>query len=190
MKEQKNNLITIPVFLDDVKKIEEFEMTRFNYFSIEADEPLEDWSIILGKLKIPVVISGLTAVICQPSKNKSFFETINDLDGLFDLFETKMGLMIDTPDIWIPNMILASLENLKQGDVFRIDQKLFHAALLFRAGRSNRSEFIDTCSGLKNRPEYSAIETHVFAEWNLSQIELARASYAKKSSEDIFMKYN
>lgn len=189
MKEQKNESISIPIFLDDVKQLEEFEMARFNYLSIEADESQADWRIMLGSLKIPVFISGLTAAICQPSQDKIFFDSIADLDGLFDLFETEMGLMIETPDIWIPNMILPPLENLRKGDVFRIDQLLLHTALLFRSGRSERREFVETCSGLSIRPKYSARETSVFAEWNLSQIEAAKAFYAEKSKENIFMEY-
>ena len=179
----------MPIWIDDIKSFSDFKMTRFSYFVAEADKPIDDWMLVLGKTGIPVIIYGLTVAICQPSTSKGRFESVDDLEGLFDLIEDKSALSIETPDLWLPNELLESKRSPKRGDVYRIGQRLFTTALRFRTGRTTEKEFREECTEARDKPKYSAKETRVFAKWNTMQIDLAKARYAAKKDQGSYMQY-
>ncbi len=191
MKEKTEKGLSVPLWIDDIKSYSDFQMTRLSYFAAEAENPISDWMLILGEVGIPVIISGLTAAICQPSSSKNYFETVDDIDELFDKIEGGSGLSIETPDIWLPNKFIGPDDRIpKRGDLYRIGAKLFTAALLFRTGRTTKQEFEHECNRIGEKPLYRAEETRVFAEWNKIQIEQARADYKVKESQGVFMEYH
>ena len=181
--------LTVPVWIDDVKKVRDFQMTRLSYFVAEADEPVADWSLMLGRAGIPVIVSGLTAAICQPSGSKKRFESAGDLDRLFDQIEDKCKLSIETPDLWLPNKMLDGKHSPERGDVYRIGQNLFTAALRFRAGRTTEQEFQKECS-VAGKATYSRRETEVFAEWSEMQVDTAKKAYEAQKASGRYMSYS
>lgn len=189
VKTISKSTLSVPIWIDDIKSFSDFKMTRFSYFVAEADKPIDDWMLVLGKTGIPVIIYGLTVAICQPSTSKGRFESVDDLEGLFDLIEDKSALSIETPDLWLPNELLESKRSPKRGDVYRIGQRLFTTALRFRTGRTTEKEFREECTEARDKPKYSAKETRVFAKWNTMQIDLAKARYAAKKDQGSYMQY-
>ena len=183
------SLLSIPMWIDDIKKAGSFKMTRLSYFVAEADEPTDDCAIMLGKANIPVIICGFSVAICQPSSAKQSFESATELDKLFDYIEDKCNLSIETPDIWLPNGLFNSKHSPKRGNVYRIRQKLFTAALAFRTGRSNQQEFEKWCAKTSEKVTYSDKETQVFAEWSTMQTEQAKAIYEEEKISGRYMKY-
>ncbi|MFH1673542.1 MAG: hypothetical protein ABIF87_09000 [Pseudomonadota bacterium] len=182
--------LSIPMWIDDVKKIGHFKMTRLSYFVAEADEPIDDWVLMLGKTDVPVIIYGLTAAICQPSRSKERFESVDDLEMLFDRVEAKGALSIETPDLWLPNELLGLKPPPKRGNVYRVGQKLFTAALRFRTSRTNEQEFREECMKARTKPRFSPKETEVFAAWNVMQVDLARTSYEANKASGCYMEYS
>lgn len=188
-KTKTTNLLSIPMWIDDIKKSGGFKMTRLSYFVAEADEPSDDCSVMLGKVNIPVIICGLNIAISQPSRRKRRFESADELDKLFDYIEEECALSIETPDLWLPNGLLKSKHSPKRGDVYRIKQRLFTAALAFRTGRSNQKDFEKWCEKTREKATYSDKETKVFANWSTMQTEQAKAIYESKKLSGRYMKY-
>ncbi|HCO95706.1 MAG TPA: hypothetical protein DIU00_17460 [Phycisphaerales bacterium] len=183
------SLLSIPMWIDDIKKAGSFKMTRLSYFVAEADEPTDDCAIMLGKANIPVIICGFSVAICQPSGAKQRFESATELDKLFDYIEDECDLSIETPDIWLPNGLFKSKHTPKRGDVYRIKQKLFTTALAFRTGRSNQQDFEEWCAKSSEKVTYSDKETTVFAEWSTMQTERAKEKYEKEKLSGRYMEY-
>ena len=177
------------MWIDDIKKAGGFKMTRLSYFVAEADEPTDDCAVILGKANIPVIICGLSIAICQPSSAKRRFESAAELDKLFDYIEDKCALSIETPDLWLPNGLFESKHSPKRGDVYRIKQRLFTAALAFRTSRSNQKDFEQWCVKSREKPTYSDKETKVFAKWSTMQTEHAKRIYETKKLSGCYMEY-
>lgn len=183
------SLLSIPMWIDDIKKAGSFKMTRLSYFVAEADEPTDDCAIMLGKANIPVIICGFSIAICQPSSTKRSFDSAAELDKLFDYIEDKCDLSIETPDIWLPNGLFKSNHSPKRGDVYHIKQRLFTAALAFRTGRSSQQDFEKWCEKTSEKATYSDMETKVFAEWSTKQTEKAKEIYEVEKFSGRYMQY-
>ncbi len=181
--------VTVPMWIDDIKSFSDFKMTRLSYFAAEADEPMDDWGLILGDTDIPVIIYGLTVAICHPDSTGRHFNSVDDLENLFDSIEDRSALSIETPDLWLPNILFNSKRPPQRGDVFRVKQKLFTAALRFRTNRTSEGEFMDECKKTRQKPSFNPKETKVFADWSTMQINVAQNLYKEAKDPGQYMKY-
>ncbi len=182
--------LTIPMWIDDVKKEGGFKMTRLSYFVAEAEGVLDDWTLTLGGMDVSFVLCGISAAICCPNTSKQEFESPKDIDTLIDKLEGDALFSVETPDIWIPNKLFGARHIPKRGDVYRVEKELFGAALRFRTGRTTLAKFTVECSSSKQKPRYSPGETEVFAAWGVEQLEVAKKQYDASKAAGHFMAYS
>ena len=169
--------LSVPMWIDDVKNLPKFYMTRLSYFVAEVDENVENWNLLLAQTDIQVLIYGLTVAICQPAGKKQKFTSADDLDDLFNRLEEEGSFTIETPDLWLPNEVFIKQPKPRRGEVYRVGQKLFGAALRFRSGRTTDAEFITACRALKEKAQHSADETKALHIWSQRQVDTARRIY-------------
>ncbi|MHB9024743.1 MAG: hypothetical protein ACYC7E_11310 [Armatimonadota bacterium] len=176
------NEVTIPVWIDDVKSYADFSFSRCVYFTIECEHPSTGWMLGLQQRKIPFAMLGLTGVIHAPVKGDTF-TSLDDLDQLIQAIEAHDVLTVGTADIWLPNEILLNLSNhdtrAARRQVYRLGEKLFSYAYLFRMDRLSQHEFYQWCRELRSLIIFSEQETETFRAWMDRQIILARERYPK-----------
>jgi hypothetical protein len=173
----------IPIIVDDVKNYEDFKMTRFNYFTIECDEPVLNWALELSKEKIPFHLMGLSGLVIKPLKKANIFENLDHITELFQKIEDHPSLYIDTNDIWLPNDLLNGPKD--RGSVYRISNELFNKAHLFRESNISFEDFNKWCQQLKSLIHYSDIETNSFKAWQKKQIDDAINLYPKDKNSKL-----
>ena len=175
--------ISIPVTIDDVKRIPDFRFARCEYFTIECVTPTPGWTLELGSLDIPILMLGLSGVVYRPSPTKARFKSGDQIEGLFDAIEMDGELSVGTADIWLPNGLLERAvepkKKLGRGLTVRIGLPLFKAALLFRTDSVDRSGFAEAAEGLARSVRFSKKENKAFAQWRQMQVKRAKDDYPK-----------
>jgi len=71
---------TIPVLVDDVKQLRDFNMTRGSFFAIDASGMGDDWVAILRQAEVPFMILGLTNVLHRPDVENLLFDTAASIE--------------------------------------------------------------------------------------------------------------
>ena len=66
--------ITIPVIIDDVKKLENFSMSRCTYFSIQCDTPSPGWTLTIGNISTSFLMMGMSGIIYSPADGSDRFD--------------------------------------------------------------------------------------------------------------------
>ena len=132
---------TIPVLVDDVKQLRDFNMTRGSFFAIDASGMGDDWVAILRQAEVPFMILGLTNVLHRPDVENLLFDTAASIDQLFDQIEAVEGLVVESEFIWLPNFLFDphigyystshKPIQLERGAVWRIGFGLFQMAVNF-----------------------------------------------------------
>jgi hypothetical protein len=148
-----------------------FPMVRCTYLSIECDDPLAGWNIVMNGASNPFLLLGLSGIIYAPFGAPSF-ESVQLLSDLFDQFEDKAGLLINFDDLWLPPFLFS--REIHVGDVYRLGYDLFLWAYSFRNGRQSLERFLGTAERMRELVFFSEIETKVFVEWSEQQAALAK----------------
>jgi len=172
---QEKKSVSIPIMIDDVKKNDNFKMSRCTYFSIASNLPSTEITRD-PVLNIPSFMIGFTSLICYPSGHSNLFDKPEEISNLFEAVEKVEGLYVDINDIWLPNFVFDEV-NCKRGSVFRILPELFKLAYDYQNGVVSEDEFIKKCEEKNFPTEYSPEETGAFRKWGLEQIEHARKYY-------------
>ena len=124
-----DNLLSIPVLVDDVKQHPRFGYTRCEYFTIECDMPSPGWVLRLAERRIPFLMTGLSGVIYKPSLNEPLFTMPDQIEELFEIIEADNRASVGTADIWIPNSLIESRlpekQYLKRGCVSESENLFF-----------------------------------------------------------------
>lgn len=190
----KKGKYSIPVILDDVKKLRDFQMARCTYFNIECDTPSPGWSLGLADYNIPFYLLGLTGVIWKPVGEKVLFDSNGSIDELFDMIEENPSLYVDTNEIWLP-ISLFEPAALERGNVFRVNDDLFTKAYSFFTGHISKEEFLKSCVGYEERSDnsvrdvwHSEAETKSFKDWEKRHIEIAIKNYPKNAKSELTWK--
>jgi hypothetical protein len=175
-------ILHIPVIIDDVKKYDNFDMTRCVYFTIESDLPSPNWLLTFEGKNIPFYLLGLSGIIFKPFGEKDIFDSVDLIDDLFDSIEKNISLYVDTNDIWLPNFLFKRQE---RGQVYRINNNLFLKSYLYRDNKIPESEFISYCKEIPDGLHYSLTETKIFHDWMMKQIEEATRIYPKNKNMEL-----
>jgi len=167
----------IPVMVDDLKDIGEFQMTRVTYFYIEALEAPPDIPIDHRSLGIPVLPLEFSGVLHKPIARHDYFETPEQIEELFQAVERYESLYIDSDNIWIPNKLFSKTP--ARGEVYRVPFNVF--VKLYSLCRDDAS--LDAGIARFDEKEklvvFSAVETAAFAQWTDGIIENVQAAYPK-----------
>lgn len=173
----------IPVIIDDVKNYRNFSMTRCTYFTIECDVPSPNWILGLENKSIPFVLIGLSGVVFKPIGDSALFPSAESIEELFNTIETSPSLYIDTNDLWLPNVLFQTPQ--RRGQVYRVGNRLFNEAYLFREEKISEDYFLRRCSHLKPEIRHSEKETLSFENWGKSEIEKAKGLYPKNKNLEL-----
>lgn len=183
---------TIPLLIDDVKQIGDFQMTRCTFFRIEAGAAVIDFVATLRGLGVPFAIFGSTFVIDRPAKGGDRFEDPAQLNALFDQIEDLEGLVVETSHLWLPNQLFHFGEEpgsnsdephpeLQRGSVWRLPRELFALTLQFQRESLSAERLLakgrELLQSDRYSLHYSSSETEVFRAWSAAQIRDSIANY-------------
>jgi len=173
--------VDVPVIVDDVKDLNQFQMTRCIYFTIQTQEPTDGWVLGLRRQQVPVALLGLSGVIYRPQPELKRFESAQQIDALFDAVEVHGNLLVETASLWLPNFLVDLVRQTPmRGDVYRISFDLFRLAASFGQGRISAADFYMRSEPLAQTLTYSEGETAAFADWALGQIQAAGRNYQRQ----------
>ena len=188
----------IPVLLDDVKRLGDFNMTRFTFFRIEVTTAVDDWVAMLRERGIPFLLLGISPVVHRPDLETARFTSPEQIDQLFDAIEEIEGLVVETAHIWLPNFLFedggkwdlppsGEDSGAMRGAVWRLSFRLFQKALLFQREAISAARFSEQCRELMKSPivpvTHSPDETVAFHAWSGVQIDMARRNYVQQRED-------
>ncbi len=182
--------VTVPIVVDSVKSIENYRVTRCSYFLVENSEPVFEWGFqVLGMGVDFVLIDQFSGVIASPMGNAQRFDTVAQLDELFDVVERTPGLHIETNDLWIPNeMLIRAGAEPERGNVFRVNGNLFRALYMLKEDVRTEQELINKLGSAVDDTvgvEYSQDETSSLKRWNEKEISLIRENYHGNTEKNL-----
>ncbi len=177
----------VPIFVDSVKSADGLHLTRCSYFSIECTLPSNEWTLELSDGSIPFLLIGLSGIILSPI-NGSRFESIEQVEELFDSIESREGLLVDSQELWVPTMVFD--RRPERGVVYRAPLKTFAQAIRYTSSSISLEEYFENVKelGEDGTVRFSEVETTVFKSWEESIIEDAIASYPK--DEELKLRYD
>lgn len=184
----------IPILVDVERNIDEHQMIRCSYFSVQSDEPLPDWNLRIGKFNSPILLLNIEAILLGAPNETRVFKDHSDITAMYDYIESQDELFVDINDIWIPVEWFGGIKT-KQGMVFRISQDLFTHAWKFRNDKIVADELMESAN-VKTAMEqskstqspmviFSEEETYVFTDWTKSQIEESRSRYDERQRKSL-----
>ena len=175
--------LSVPLVIDDVKRMRDFEMSRCIYFSIECDVPWAGWTMDISKNRIPFLMVGLSGIIYVPAAGREFDEP-EEFESLFNLIEKQKDIYVETNDLWIPNFAF-SKSPVQRGEIYRIGEKFFHDAYKYRENIISADKFIGRCTKSEWQALYSAKETKAWSKWNHNKIQEAKQYHERHSKENL-----
>jgi len=171
--------VTVPVIIDSVKMIDDFQMSRCVYFRAGWDDspPFAAWSGVRGGM-LPMWDQG--ALLVKPRRGDRF-RTVAAIHRLFSWCEEN-GMLLTQGHVWVPNRLLArSADRIQRGNVYRLPYVLFQRCKQMASGRNAQDRMLFEWEG--DGPEFSPDETDAFAAWGEEQIHVARRRYHSPQSD-------
>lgn len=187
VKQISEKIISIPIIVDVERNIDEYQMIRCSYYTIQADEPITDLQLNIGDFDSPIFLLNLEAILIGAPNKTNRFETVQDIEAMYKYVEQYDELFVDINDLWVPIEWFGKVK-IKQGMVFRIPAERFILCWKLRNDRISTDEmFLDEdvrkkaiVSRFLQKPvvEYSD-ESVVFGNWIQDQINQSRDGYNK-----------
>lgn len=186
--------IDVPVSVDAVRTIDTLEMVRGTYFVVSSEVPWPDWipaspshpedsSAWSDGEGPPLHLMGSVGVVYGPASRQRRFETPEQMDHIFDLFDRpEEGFSVEIQDIMIPTFWI--IGSFQPQDILRIPLEQFHRAYRYRIGLLTTPDlFRDNYEA-----DYGSVETDfdegvAFRQWAGNQIEEAKRLYADKDQD-------
>lgn len=184
-------LLSVPVWIDELREIQEQSFVRAAYFAVEATEPTEGGNLPLEGVPVPFIAIGLTAALCQPNSTTTRFETADSISELLDRVEASERYSVETADLWLPCLALGPADRKPgRGDVYRVDASLLAAGIRFRTGRTALAEYIEECRRMVRPAIYSSSETTAFAGWARREIQGAVEDYSELERKGLVLQWD
>ena len=183
--------LTIPVQIDNIQHLGDFQRARCNYFRIEFSEgPFTGTYPISYADELRIAAWGSWAVLTGPSirvDDQDLFLSSDSIRKTFMRIEETKGLFLDLGYIWIPNKLLGAENNIKDiriGDIYRLSTQLFQKSYLFVAELITEKEWLDYCQSFFEEIHPSPGETAAFREWRQKQIQSSYERYHHDSYKE------
>ncbi|MCK5198206.1 MAG: hypothetical protein KAR21_07640 [Spirochaetales bacterium] len=170
---------TIPLVVDDVKHIDNFQMTRCIYFSVEQGEPSPGWMIELQNEMLPLYLINISGVIYQPSLLKGIFDSPESIEKTFELIERNSSLYVATNDLWVPNVLFEGRYKPKRGELYRVHNMLFNLLYKFRLDSITIEELLEHSREYIEQISFSELENESFNIWSSNQVKTAHEIFPK-----------
>lgn len=183
------NKLTIPIQIDSIKKMEEYERTRCIYYRVELEDGYVfrktryllsssaffaagvSWAALAG----PVLIDG---------KENDLFLTPDLITKTINSLHDNEKLSLDLGYLWVPNNMFekaAHGEAIREGDVYRLSLSYFRYCYRFAMGKIPQEEWLNPKKRFREPILPSPEETAAFRTWRLAQIAISHEHYHKKS---------
>ena len=170
---------TVPLVVDAVRMIDGHEMARCAYYSIASEAPMLDTDIQIEGTNRPFLFIQLEAIFLSAPNTKGYFNSIDEVNAMYEYAEQHDGIFVDINDIWVPYKWFG-VEEIEAGMIFRIAIDQFIRCWKFRNDQIAVDEFLIN-SSIEEREEpilsYSNEETTAFQSWSDQQIEQSREIY-------------
>lgn len=176
--------ISIPIFIDDIKDYPDFNFSRCTYFSIECDNPFPDQHITIKDKIVPIHSISSSGIIYKPMGKRDKFDSVDQIEELFDLVESDEDFYIDINDLWIPNDFFRTGVH-ERGSVYRISFKMFILALSVRESSVPFDDLVNQCKADPDGALFESIETTAFKFWAQKQISEAQSYYQKNPQKKL-----
>ncbi|MDH4218425.1 MAG: hypothetical protein OEW23_06575 [Candidatus Aminicenantes bacterium] len=180
--------LTIPVQIDNIQHLGDFQRARCNYFRIEFSEgPFTGTYPVSHTDELRIAAWGSWAVLMGPSvrvDDQDLFLSSDSIRETFMRIEETKGLFLDLGYIWLPNQLLGAEnknKDIRIGDVYRLSTRLFQKCYLFVAEMITEEEWLDYCHSFSEEIRPSPGETAAFREWRQKQIQSSYERYHDES---------
>jgi len=184
---------TIPVLIDDIKRLKDFQRTRCTYFRIEFSErPFTGTFPVSSAGKFRVAAWGNWAVLTGPAAEtgkKDLFLSPDSIRSTLMKIEEDEELFLDLGYIWIPNQVIGikgkskAVTDIRTGDVYRLSTPFFQKCYSFAAETITGKEWRKYCLSSPKEIHPSPDETKAFREWRKMQIQSSYDRYHHRSYE-------
>ena len=188
---------TIPILIDDIKQLQDFNMTRGTFFTIDASGMGDDWVAMLRGQGVPFLILGITNVLHRPDLDDLLFASAGMIDRLFDQIEAVEGLVVESEYVWLPNFLFDphmgyfssqdKPDQLSRGAVWRIGFGLFQMALTFRQEVIPTETYLERCRQVLQPGQieigYSPEESAAFQAWSGEQYQAAKKNFVEQRAD-------
>jgi len=168
---------SVPVIVDSVKHEEGFEMTRCMFFAVEVEDLIVEGGSQFGDVPASLYLHAGSGVILGPAGQQRGFESVDEVNAIFDGIERIDGLTVGSGDVWVPNTAFGVTDRgPKRGDVFRLNVPLFRMCHRYQRDLISQEEL--EAQGLPEavmpQIEVEGRETSVFSQWMHRQIDEVR----------------
>jgi len=175
---------SVPVYIDSIKRIDDFQRTRCVYFRIDIDDEPPSWSYdISGNDQVLLHTWGSWSVLLGPGQSndaEGLFSSPDSIDRALQSIEETEGPTLDLGNIWLPNDLLdleGEGKEVRSGDVYRLSPSLFRQCYRFSVEMITEAEWLDSCRSDSHAIWPSPRETAAFREWRKGQIKRSSERY-------------
>jgi hypothetical protein len=179
--------ITIPVQIDSIKQMDDFQQTRCVYYRLEKTNGPVGWPLGANVTNMHIWTWGDWGVLTGPdftAEGASYFDSKESIIKTIDRVESIEDMCIEQGYIWIPNeLILSRMSKAKVrvGDIFRMSETLFRDCYRYTADMISESEWLESCEAHSDGISYSSKETEVFRQWRKEQVGLFKERHHDKA---------
>ena len=176
--------LTIPVQVDSIKSLAEFQRTRCIYVRIEIEgSPVAGPYSISHEDRALLAVSGNWAVLAGPGPlldADGFFGSPESIELTVLSIEADEELFMDLGYIWLPNDLLGlqdRVKDVRRGDVYRLSTPFFRQCYRFVTGAIAEDVWLEFCRLHSEEIRPSPRETVAFRAWRRQQIQRSRDRY-------------
>ncbi len=171
---------TVPVFIDSVKRMDDFECTRCIYYRLEFTHEPPTWPPSAPADGTYAVANlGGWAVLCGPGGAERFDSSI-DIEATLDELAGDDDISFDLGYCWLPNAALEAADpdgTVRAGDVLRLPAPLFRLCCRHAAGQVGDEPWRAGFATSEPVVELSVSETEAFRAWRRTRIDKTRQRY-------------
>ncbi len=177
--------LTIPVQIDSVKEMEDFQRTRCTYYRVE----LED-GYVFRKTRYLLTSSAFFAAgiswaalagpVLMDGSESDLFLTRESISATIDSLHSNEKLSLDMGYLWIPNFMFEKYSPgipSHEGDVYRLSLPYFRYCYRYTAGTIPVEEWLNPKKRFRQPLRLSMDETMAFREWRKAQISISHKRY-------------
>ncbi|UCE47881.1 MAG: hypothetical protein JSW47_20070 [Phycisphaerales bacterium] len=183
--------LTIPVQIDSIKRLDEFQRTRCIYFRVEIEDgPILGPHPVSHDDRALLAAWGSWVVLAGPGRlvdADGLFVSPESIDQTLLSIEETEGLFLDLGYIWLPNELLGLQDrgnDVRKGDVYRLSTPFFRQCYRFAVDMMTEEEWLDSCKFYSDAIRPSPRETAAFREWRREQIKRSRDRYHQSDYAD------
>ena len=92
---------SIPIVVDNIVSLPEYDMVRFIYYSIDAEDNPKSYKLKIGNRGVPFLLIEFQGIIHSPLTGL-MFRTAHSIGQLFESIEKTGDFFVDINDIWLP----------------------------------------------------------------------------------------